>query len=680
MPTALVHVMSSLAVVVGSAALVALLFQALRLPVVLGYVLAGLLIGPNVSALVTDTALIGTLSDLGIILLFFTIGLEFSIRTIARVGVTTLLTVIIELSLIVTVMFGADRLLGWTPVEAIFVALGVSVASTMLVVKGLEEHPIETSAKELTLAILVVEDLVSILVLAILTGIASGRGLSPGALVRTLGRLAAFLVGMLSLGMLVVPRAIRRVARAERSDTLVVATLAVCFGFVWIALRAGYSVALGAFVAGTLVAESGKAHDVDRLVRPFRDAFGAVFFVATGMSIVPADIAGHWLACIAVAIALVFAKTIGIGVAGFLSGSGIRRSVQAGLVLSQIGEFSFIAVSIGIAAGPTVVRSFLLAVVVGASCITALTGSLQIKQSDRVATWFHHQLPNAMATFVSFYESWIAQLRAVERPATAWHRLRRPLLSMALDAALLVAVVVGASSAAPRVSAWAAPYGVGNRVAFAVLVTAAVALGALFAFATGRHAVRLAHVLAMDTIPLLQPERDLGRAPRRALELTLEIAALLLVGLPVAAVTEPFVPGGALVVLVMLALVGILARRSIVDFDEHVRAGAELIVEMLAGQGANAGERPEGEGLEELRAILPGLDAVPLRILAESPAVGRSLAEVDLRAKTGASVLALLRGGRGAAPTPHEPLREGDVLAVTGSEEAVAGARQVLLG
>src|SRR5262245_2573323 len=273
MQDALLHVISSLAIAIGAAALAAVVFSALRWPVVLGYILAGLLVGPHVGALVTDETLVGTLSQLGVILLFFTIGLEFSVRTIARVGVPTLLTAVVELSLFSTIMVGTGRLLGWTSTEALFVALGVAIASTMLVVKGLEENTVDPSAKELILAMMVVEDLLSILLLAILTGVASGSGLSPGDLFRTVAKLGGFLVGMIAVGLLIVPRSIRYVARFERADTLVVTSLAVCFAFVWVALRAGYSVALGAFVAGTLIAESGKGHAVDHVVRPFRDAF-----------------------------------------------------------------------------------------------------------------------------------------------------------------------------------------------------------------------------------------------------------------------------------------------------------------------------------------------------------------------------------------------------------------------
>ena len=666
----LVHVLTDLAIVVGAAALTALAFQALRFPVVLGYILTGLLIGPHVTGLVTDAGLVGTLSELGVILLFFTIGLEFSVRTIARVGLPTLLTVVVELSAISTIMFGAGRLLGWTNTEAIFVALGAAIASTMLVVKGLEEHPVEHSAKELILAMMVVEDLLSILLLAVLTGVASGSKLSAGDLATTIGELFAFLLAMIVVGMLIVPRTIRYVARFKRADTLVVTSLAVCFAFVLGAVRAGYSVALGAFVAGTLIAESGKGHDVDHLVRPFRDAFAAIFFVSIGMTIMPREVADQWLAAIVVAVVLVFGKTVSVSAAAFLTGNGLRRSVQAGLALSQIGELSFIAVSIGIAAGPEVARSFLLPVVVGASCLTAISGTFQVRDGGRIATWLDHELPKPVTTFVSFYESWITRLRNVNRPRTVWRRLRRPLVTTIVDAALLCATVIGAASARPHVVEW---LGIHELTAAILLATAAVALGGLFAFGIARNAIALARLLSREVIPTRHHERDLGGAPRRTLELTLELAVVLAVGLPIAAITQPFVPGGGFVMLVVIAIIVLATRRSMAALEGHVQAGAALIVEVLARQGA-----PD---MTEVSALLPGIDPVPFVLARGSPAIGKSLAELDLRAKTGASCLAITRGAQGIAnPSPHEPLREGDVLALTGSEDAIAGARTLLLG
>ena len=274
-----------------------------------------------------------------------------------------------------------------------------------------------------------------------------------------------------------------------------------------------------------------------------------------------------------------------------------------------------------------------------------------------------HQLPTSVATFVSFYDSWITRLREVERPATVWRRLRRPLLNTFVDAALLVAVVIGAAWARPRVSSWLGQYGVNATVALVLLVAVALGLGVLFAFGIARHAIRLAHLLAREVIPLLQHERDLGRAPRRAFEIALELVALLVVGLPIAAITQPFVPGGALVVVAALAVIAFLARRSLADLDQHVRAGAELIVEVLARQGSDRRRFARAPGPSQRAHAGPRCRFSGAR--QGSPAIGKSLAQLDLRAKTGASVLAIRReGGSAANPSPHEALREGDVLAL----------------
>jgi CPA2 family monovalent cation:H+ antiporter-2 len=679
----LTQFLPELAIVIGAAAIAALVFQALRLPLVLGYLLAGLVIGPHVSGAVADASLVATLSDLGVILLFFTIGLEFSVRTVARVGLPTLLTVVVELSATVIVMYSIGRALGWTATEAVFVAVGVAIASTMLVVKGLEDVKPSGTAHELILALMVVEDLLSILLLAILTGVASGSGVSAGELGLVLGKLGGFLVLMVVAGLLIVPRTIRAIAKSGRTEPLMVTSLAVCFGMVWLAVRAGYSLALGAFVAGMLIAESGKGHSVDALVRPFRDIFAAIFFIAIGMTIAPADVADHWLSAIVVAATLVVGKTLGVSVAAFLTGNGLRRAVQAGLALSQIGEFSFIVVAVGVSAG--VVRGFLLPVVVGASCITAITGAWQLRAGNRVSSWLDAHLPRPIATFVSFYESWMTGLRSRPHPGSIWTRLRRPLALLLIDAVLVAATAIGAATSQHEIVGWlAARAELDERIAFALYVVVAAAIAGLFVLGIARGAVRMAWLLATSIIPHDSGDkpaldaRDLGRSPRRALVLTLELTIVLVLGLPLAAVIQPFVPGGGVVLLGMIALLALATRRSIEDFDQHVRAGSALMLEVLARQGDDKAQPV----LSEVEAILPGFGGLtPIRLVAGSPAIDKSLAEIDLRGKTGASVLAISRDGGGTAnPSPKEPLRAGDVLALAGSTESIAAARALLLG
>ncbi len=670
------QVFTELVIVLVGGAAATLVFQSLRLPLVLGYIVAGLVIGPHVMGAVADVSLAGTLSDLGVILLFFTIGLEFSVRTIARVGLPTLLTVVVELSLVILVMYLGGHALGLTGTEAMFVAVGVAIASTMLVVKGLEEHVVSGPAVELILAMMVVEDLLSILLLAVMTGVASGAQVSAGELTATLGKLGGLLLAMVVAGLLVVPRLIRIVARFRRAEPLMVTSLAVCFGTTWVGVHAGYSLALGAFVGGMLIAESGKGKEVDALIRPFRDIFAAVFFISIGLTVAPAEVAAHWPLALFVAGLLVTGKTVGVSIAAFFTGNGFRRAMQAGLSLSQIGEFAFIVVGVGIAHG--VVRGFLLPVVVGASAITAITGSWQIRASDRFASWVGSHLPKPIQTFVSFYESWMSRLRKAPSADSIWLRIRRPLIMLIVDTLAVAAVAIGAVALYPRlVDSLVAELGLDPRVALAIVICAAVAIAALFAVGIARGAVRMAWLVAAVIIPHSTAELDLGRAPRRALILTLELVILIALGLPLAAVVQPLFPGGGIIVVGAIALVALATRRSITDFDRHVRAGSALIVEVLARQSAEK-ERPE---LGEIEALLPGFGGLtPIVLVADAPAIGMTLAGLDLRVKTGASVLAIMRDGGGLAnPSPTEPLRVGDVLAVTGSGEAIAAAQALLL-
>ena len=377
-----------------------------------------------------------------------------------------------------------------------------------------------------------------------------------------------------------------------------------------------------------------------------------------------------------VAVLLVLGKTLAVSLAAFLTGNGLRRAVQAGLSLSQIGEFAFIVIGVGISAG--VVRGFLLPVVVGASCITAITGTWQIRASDRFASWLAAHLPHPVQTFVSFYEAWIARLRTAPRPETSWSRLRRPTIMLVIDTVMLGAVAIGAAelhaTLVARIARWSQ---LDEHVVLAVFAIVAVTVAGLFALGLARGAGRLAWLLATTMIPHAPAGApDLGHSPRRALVLTLELAIVLVLGVPLAVVVQPEIPGGGLIVLALVAVLAIATRRSISDFDEHVRAGSSLIVEVLGRQTADAGP----PGLAEAHALLPGFEGLtPIALPAASAAVGKTLAELDLRAATGASVLAIGRTGGGTAnPSPTEPLRAGDILALAGSADAIAAARVLL--
>ncbi len=679
--------LKTLAIVLGVAAATTVLFQRLRQPVVLGYLLAGLLVGPHVPVpLVADESIVRTLSELGVILVMFSLGLEFSLRGLVRAGPAAGLTALIECSLLGWLGFMAARMLGWTVVEALFAGAAVSISSTTIIAKAFEERGVGGRLRELVLGVLVVEDLIAVLLMAVLTAVSAGERLSAGDLGLAVFRLAGFLVGLVAVGLLLVPRAVRAVTRLGRPETTLVAGIGFCFAVALLAQAFGYSVALGAFLAGSLVAESGEGERIAHLVRPVRDVFAAVFFVSVGMMLDPRLVVEYRGAILLFTGIVLLGKVVGVSLGAFLTGQGTRLSVQAGMSLAQIGEFSFILAGLGLSLGAT--RPFLYPVAVAVSALTTLTTPWLIRASGPAANWVDRKMPRSLQTFAALYASWQERIRAASGTATVGARVRRLAFRLALDGFLLAAVIAGGSLGLAGGAAWVAAHlhlspGLA-RVAFAA------GIGALclpFAVGIARVARALGAVLAEAVVPPAgeQGTLDLAAAPRRALVVALQLGILLLVGVPLLALTQPFLPGGsgALVLLAATGGLGWVFWRRAADLQGHVRAGAATMVEALTSRlRQGGGAQGAKAALAEARRLLPGLgDPELLRLEAGSPAAGRSLAELNLRGVTGATVFAILRGEQALlVPSGAEVLKAGDSLVLAGSQEALASARAMLGG
>ncbi len=672
----------ALAMVLCVAAVTTVVFQRLRQPVVLGYMLAGLIVGPHVPIpLVADREVVETLSELGVILLVFSLGLEFSLRTLVRVGLTAGLTAAIQSSIMLWLGFVVGQAFGWTPIESFFTGAIIAISSTTIIAKAFDEQGIGGRLRELVGGVLIVEDLIAILLMAALTAISTGGALSAETLARSSGRLALFLAGLVAVGLLVVPRTIRLVNRLGRPETTLVASIGICFATALLALELGYSVALGAFIAGSLIAESGEERQVEQLVQPVRDVFAAVFFVSVGMLIDPGLIARHASAVAVLMAVVVVGKVVSVSVGAFLTGHGTRTSVQAGMSLAQIGEFSFIIAALGVSLEAT--REFLFPVAVAISALTTLTTPWLIRASGPVATFVDRKLPRPLQTFAALYGSWLERLRSAPRPRGAGADARRLARLLALDAVLLAGLVIATSlSAETAAGLVASRFGVSSAISSAVVIVAAIALAAPFFVGILRITGRLVGTLAEAALPEpSEPRVDLAAAPRRALVVTLQLAVTLLVGLPLLALTQPFLPGlhGAVLLALLLVVLGFGFWRSATNLQGHVKAGAEMIVEVL-GKQARGASGPDDRALAQVGQLLPGLgEPVPFRVDARSVAAGKTLAELDLRGLTGATVLAIIRDERGTiVPTAREELRAGDVLALAGTHTAVEAAKSLL--
>lgn len=673
------HFLLDLTVVLTAAAVTTVLAHRLRLPVVVGYVVAGLVVGAAAPlGLQLNRDAIQTLSELGVILLLFSIGLEFSLRRLARLVPVVGVAAAVEVALMMGLGYTAGQLAGWSSTESLFAGAVVAISSTMIVAKSFEERKPSRRLEDLVLGVLLMEDLVAIVLLVLLATAAGGTadGTVSFGLGMTLFKLLGFLVLLLVVGMLVVPRGMRLVGRLKRNETTLVAAVGLAFLFALLAEGAGYSVALGAFVAGSLVRESGTAHRVAEVLAPVRDLFAAIFFVAVGLLVELGAVVEAWPVVVALTLVVLVGKIVGVSVGGFLAGFGVRTSVQGGMTLAQIGEFSFVIAGLALATGAA--APSLYAVAVAVSVITALLTPTLMRLADPVSLLIDRRLPRPVQTVVTLYESWIELMRRGTSEQSTWREIRRPLRWMFLDAIVIGGLIVAGSLFGPQVASFLAGVGVPETLLMPVALVAGFVLLTPFAIGLVTSARRVAVRLAEAAMPRAARGIDQAKAPRGALVNVLQIAAVLVLGVPLLALTQPFLSiwPGALLLVLLLGLLTIAFVRSARNLQGHARAGAELIVDVLARQGVDKDEH----SIEVVQELLPGMGTiVPYHVPSGSGVVGKALGELNLRGLTGVTIVALSRGGsRMVFPDAKVVLQPGDVLAMTGSHDAIAAAHRML--
>jgi CPA2 family monovalent cation:H+ antiporter-2 len=570
--------------------------------------------------------------------------------------------------------------LGWSALASVYAGAVLAISSTTIIVKAFEEQRVKEEFTHIVFGVLIVEDLIAILLITILTAVSSGEQVTVMSVATTGGRLAAFLSALLMIGLFTVPPLIRAVVRLERDETTVVASVGLAFGFALLASAFGYSVALGAFLAGSLVAESGVEKTVEHQVKPVRDVLAAIFFVSVGMLLDPAQIVEHWLAVLMFLIVVVVGKFLSVTIGAFLTGQSVQTSVKSGMSMAQIGEFSFIIANVGMATGAT--DEVLYSIAIAVSGITTLLTPWLIRAAGPTAAWVDKKLPRPLQTFAALYASWLEQSRG--RTSDGPGRARGAIRWLIVDAVVVAAIIIGASVEMDRIAAFAeSRFSISEKQSRLIVVIGAAALTAPFWIGMVRVARFVGFSLATQVFPAAgQKQVDMAAAPRRLLVVTLQLAIVLLVGVPLVAVTQPFLPSfrGAAVLLFVLFLLAISFWRSATNLQGHTRAAAQALADVLARQTRTGRAEGSGRDLAELNRILGGLGSpIPLELEPGNPAVGKTLAEIRLRGLTGATVLAIRRGDESVlVPSGHEQLQPGDILAIAGTREAVEAARELL--
>jgi CPA2 family monovalent cation:H+ antiporter-2 len=545
-----------LAVIMAIAGVVTVLFHRLKQPVVLGYIVAGVIIGPYTPPfqLIRDEATIQTLGELGVVFLMFSLGLEFSLKKLFKVGATAFVAAASEIVMMIWIGYEIGRWFGWNSMDSLFLGAMLAISSTTIIVKALSELGLKGEPfAQLIFGILIVEDILAIAMLVLLSGIAQTGSVTAGIAFMTLGKLALFMTVSLVIGILIVPRALNYVAKAHSDEMLLVTVLGFCFGFCLLVVKLDYSIALGAFLIGAIMAESRHIHRIEHLIAPVRDMFSAIFFVTIGLLLNPAVLADYGWPIIVITVAVVVGKLVSCGLGTFLAGRDGRTSMRVGMSVAQIGEFSFIIASLGLSLKVT--SAFLYPVAVAVSVLTTLFTPYLMRAADPITRRIAQSIPAPLSNTFGLYSQWLSSMTPASDGPTLFSMTRRILLQIAVNLALIAAIFLAASYSAPFTTGYLSRWLPGDEMRRVALWSAALLISMPFLVAVYRKLGSLALLLAEVSVQPATAGR-FTRAIRSAISGLVPIAAMFGVFLLVAALSGGILPplGLMIAVLVVAAL------------------------------------------------------------------------------------------------------------------------------
>lgn len=430
---------SDLAFILLLGAVVTLLFKWIKQPVVLGYIVAGFLASPHFTYLpsVTTEANIDFWAQIGIVVLLFSLGLEFSFRKLVNTGASAIITALIIVSGMMGAGFAVGHLLNYSTINSLFLGGMLSMSSTTIIIKAFNDLGLrQKKFASMVFAVLIVEDLFAVLMMVILSSIATSNGVEGGELAYNVAKLVFFLVIWFLVGIYLIPSMLNRCRSFLNTETLLIVSMGLCLGMAVFSVYCGFSLALGAFVMGSILAGTSYAERIESVVTPVKDLFGAVFFISVGMMVQPQVIAGYWPVILLLSIVVILGMII-FGTSGMLiTGQTLKVSIQSGFSLTQIGEFAFIIATLGMSLG--VLSPSIYPIVVAVSVLTTFTTPYFIKLSTPFYDFVEKHLPVRLRFLIDRYHDDAAKAEAHTR---AWHAtIRRYTYRALLYSIVLVAI------------------------------------------------------------------------------------------------------------------------------------------------------------------------------------------------------------------------------------------------
>lgn len=436
-------IITDLAMILLVAGVTTILFKKINQPLVLGYIIAGFITGPNFTFFPTiaDKVNVQAWSEIGVIFLLFALGLEFSFYKLKKVGSTAFVSTAVIISSMLFVGYGVGQLLGWSHMDSIFLGGMLSMSSTAIIIKAFDDLQLrEKSFTEVVFGVLIVEDIAGIAMMVILSTIAvATSGISTGELAMSVARLVFFLVLWFVAGMYLIPTFFKKAQKLMTDETLVVVSIGLCLGMVYLATSLGFSSALGAFIMGSLIAEAPNAEHIEQLIAPIKNLFGAIFFVSVGMMVNP-ELLADYAVPVAVLVATTILGQLFFSTCGVLAaGQKLHTAVLCGFSLTQIGEFSFILATLGMNLGVT--SDFLYPIIVAVSVITTFTTPFFINAAEPAYAKLVSLLPQRFLDWLDRY----TDNNDVKGDQDWKNLLTDYVLHMVIYATLLCAIMLGSS-------------------------------------------------------------------------------------------------------------------------------------------------------------------------------------------------------------------------------------------
>lgn len=647
---------SDLAFILITASIVTIIFKWLKQPVVLGYIVAGLLASPHIVFFPTviDMDNVHVWSEIGVIFLLFALGLEFSFKKLMDVGGTASIATLINMGSMIIIGYIVGQLLGWSHMDSIFLGGMLSMSSTTIIIKAFNDMNLQKRKfANIVFGMLIVEDLAAILMMVLLSTLAVSKNFQGSELIFELFKLVFFMVIWFVVGIYLIPTIFKKLKKYLNDETLLIVAVGMCLGMVLFASAVGFSAALGAFIMGSVLAETIEAKHIEHLVEPLKNLFGAVFFVSVGMMINPSVIVDYIGIIILFTLVVLVGRVIFATIGVMASGQGLKVAIQAGFSLAQIGEFSFIIASLGMSLG--VISDTLYPIIVAVSVITTFTTPYFIKMSPGVLSWVEKRIPQKWDKIVAGYAA--ANYKSVNKH-NDWNKLLKSILS------IVVVYFIVAFAIMLVFQRYITPFiifhipGIWGNILAAIITLACMA--------PFMRAIMMKKNRSQEFKNLWND----NHFNRGALITLIAFRIILCVILTLMVLIPLFPHFTALMVIITLVFIALVIFLQ--GFKKSSRKIEAHFMENL---------KSKQDYEEKKAAILPTVanDLLSKDIHIEefeisplSPSIGKTLRELNFKQKTGVNIITILRGGRKInIPDGNEYLYPYDKIVVAGSDEEI---------